>query len=70
MERLGADKEKFLKGLSVLRAGKRVTTDTPEATYDALNKYGIDLVEKARSERYVGIREYMDGDNAPDEDLH
>ena len=29
-----------------------------------------DLVEKARSERYVGIREYMDGDNAPDEDLH
>jgi len=29
-----------------------------------------DLVEKARSERYVGLREYMDGDNYPDEDIH
>lgn len=47
----GVDKEKFLQELFKLRGGKRVTSDNPEDTYDALSKYGVDLVEKAREQK-------------------
>ena len=45
----GIDKERFLKALSTVRGNQRVTSDNPEATYDTLNKYGQELVEKARN---------------------
>ena len=51
LEAYGADKEKFLRELFKLRGGKRVTSDNPEDTYDALGKYGVDLVEKAREQK-------------------
>jgi len=41
-------KEKFLQALSTVRGNQRVTSDNPEATYDTLEKYGYDLVERAR----------------------
>ncbi len=41
-------KERFLQALSQIRGNQRVTSDNPEATYDALEKYGYDLVERAR----------------------
>ena len=41
-------KELFLKALQEVRGNVRVTTDNPESTYDVLNKYGVDLVEKAK----------------------
>ena len=44
----GIDRNKFLQALSTVRGNQRVTSDNPEATYDTLNKYGSDLVEKAR----------------------
>ncbi len=47
----GVTKERFLKALSTVRGNQRVTSDTPEDTYDTLNKYGEDLVEKARSQK-------------------
>ncbi len=47
----GITKERFLKALSTVRGNQRVTTDNPEATYDTLNKYGQDLVEKARNQK-------------------
>jgi len=47
----GITTERFLKALSSVRGNQRVTTDNPEATYDALAKYGQDLVEKARSQK-------------------
>jgi len=47
----GITREKFLQALSTIRGNQRVTTDNPEATYDALGKYGQDLVEKARSQK-------------------
>ena len=47
----GITKERFLQALSTVRGNQRVTTDNPEATYDTLNKYGQDLVEKARSQK-------------------
>ena len=43
---LGITREGFLKVLSEVRGNQRVTTDNPEATYDTLNKYGYDLVER------------------------
>ena len=45
----GIDKERFLQALSTVRGNQRVTSDNPEATYDTLNKYGQELVEKARN---------------------
>ncbi|MGI6020167.1 MAG: ATP-dependent chaperone ClpB [Lachnospiraceae bacterium] len=45
------DKERFLKALAEVRGNQRVTTDNPEATYDVLNKYGVDLVKKARMQK-------------------
>ncbi|MBQ8319864.1 MAG: ATP-dependent chaperone ClpB [Clostridia bacterium] len=47
----GVENEAFLKELSKLRGGQRVTSENPEETYDALNKYGVDLVEKARQQK-------------------
>lgn len=44
-------KEDFMKILATVRGNTRVTSDSPEATYDALKKYGTDLVEKARSKK-------------------
>ena len=46
----GITRERFLQALSTVRGNQRVTTDNPEATYDTLEKYGQDLVEKARSQ--------------------
>ncbi|MBQ2879949.1 MAG: ATP-dependent chaperone ClpB [Anaerotignum sp.] len=45
------NKEDFMKMLATVRGNTRVTSDSPEATYDALKKYGTDLVEKARSKK-------------------
>ena len=47
----GIDRNKFLQALSAVRGNQRVTSDNPEATYDTLNKYGSDLVEKARDQK-------------------
>ncbi len=47
----GVDKEKFLQALSTVRGNQQVTSDNPEATYDTLNKYGVDLVERAREQK-------------------
>ena len=47
----GIDRERFLQALSTVRGNQRVTSDNPEATYDTLNKYGEELVEKARSQK-------------------
>ncbi|MCD8325157.1 MAG: ATP-dependent chaperone ClpB, partial [Lachnospiraceae bacterium] len=44
----GITRERFLQALSTVRGNQRVTSDNPEATYDTLNKYGQELVEKAR----------------------
>ena len=51
LKEFGITKERFLQALSTIRGNQRVTTDNPEATYDTLNKYGQDLVEKARSQK-------------------
>lgn len=47
----GVTRDKFLKALSSVRGNQRVTTDNPEATYDTLNKYAYDLVERAREKK-------------------
>ena len=47
----GIDKNNFLNVLVSVRGNTRVTSDTPEATYDALKRYGTDLVERARSKK-------------------
>ncbi len=47
----GITRERFLQALSTVRGNQRVTSDNPEATYDTLEKYGQDLVEKARNEK-------------------
>lgn len=47
----GITRDRFLQALSTVRGNQRVTTDNPEATYDTLNKYGQDLVEKARDQK-------------------
>ena len=47
----GVTRDKFLKALSSVRGNQRVTTDNPEATYDTLNKYAYDLVEKAKEKK-------------------
>jgi ATP-dependent Clp protease ATP-binding subunit ClpB len=44
-------RDRFLKALSEVRGNQRVTSDNPEATYDTLEKYGQDLVEKARNQK-------------------
>ena len=43
----------FLQALSTVRGNQRVVSDNPEATYDTLNKYGEDLVEKAATRSWT-----------------
>ena len=47
----GIDRNRFLQALSTVRGNQRVVSDNPEATYDTLNKYGADLVERAREQK-------------------
>lgn len=47
----GITKDKFLSALSSVRGNTRVTSDTPESTYDVLSKYGSDLVEQAKNNK-------------------
>lgn len=47
----GISKDGFLKALVAVRGNQRVTGDNPEATYDVLNKYGVDLVERAKKQK-------------------
>ena len=47
----GITRDRFLKALSTVRGNQRVTTDNPESTYDTLNKYGVDLVARAREQK-------------------
>lgn len=44
-------RELFLKALSEVRGSRQVTSDNPEATYDTLNKYGVDLVKRAGEQK-------------------
>ena len=48
---LGISREGFLQALSTVRGNQKVTSDNPEATYDTLNKYGTDLVDRAREQK-------------------
>ncbi len=50
-DEFGITRERFLQALSTVRGKQRVVSDNPEATYDTLNKYGEDLVEKARNQK-------------------
>ena len=47
----GIDRDSFLQALSTVRGNQRITSDNPEATYEALDKYGTDLVEKAKQQK-------------------
>ncbi len=47
----GITRERFLQALSMIRGNQRVTSDNPEATYDTLEKYGQELVERAREQK-------------------
>ena len=47
----GITKERFLQALSTVRGNQRVTSDNPEATYDTLEKYGYDMVERASAQK-------------------
>ena len=47
----GIDRNRFLQALSTVRGNQKVTSDNPEATYDTLEKYGYDLVERARQQK-------------------
>ena len=47
----GITRERFLQALSTVRGNQRVTSDNPEATYDTLEKYGYDMVERARQQK-------------------
>ena len=48
---MGIKRDEFLRALSTVRGSRRVTSDNPEDTYDTLNKYGSDLVERAREQK-------------------
>ncbi len=50
-DEFGITRERFLQALSTVRGNQRVVSDNPEATYDTLNKYGENLVEKARNQK-------------------
>ena len=47
----GITRERFLQALSTVRGNQRVVSDNPEATYDTLNKYGYDMVERAKDQK-------------------
>lgn len=51
LREVGISREGFLQALSTVRGNQRVTSDNPEDTYDTLNKYGTDLVERAREQK-------------------
>ena len=51
LKEMGISREGFLQALSSVRGNQRVTSDNPEATYDTLNNYGQDLVERARDQK-------------------
>jgi ATP-dependent Clp protease ATP-binding subunit ClpB len=51
LKEYGITRERFLQALSTVRGNQRVTSDNPEATYDTLNKYGYDLVERAKEQK-------------------
>ncbi|MCI8948427.1 MAG: ATP-dependent chaperone ClpB [Lachnospiraceae bacterium] len=51
LKQYGITREAFLKALSTVRGNQRVVSDNPEATYDTLEKYGYDLVERARNQK-------------------
>ena len=51
MKEYGITRERFLSALATVRGNHNVTTDNPEATYDTLEKYGQDLVERARAQK-------------------
>lgn len=47
----GITRDRFLQALSTVRGNQRVTSDNPEATFDTLEKYGYDMVERAREQK-------------------
>ena len=47
----GITRDRFLQALSQIRGGQKVTSDNPEETYDSLEKYGYDLVKRAREQK-------------------
>ena len=51
MQEYGITRDRFLKALATVRGNQRVTSDNPEATYDTLEKYGYDMVERARQQK-------------------
>ena len=51
MQEYGLNRERFLQALSTVRGNQRVTSDNPEDTYDTLEKYGYDMVERARQQK-------------------
>ena len=51
----GITKDKFLSALSSVRGNQKVMTDNPEGTYDALNKYGYEMVERASQQKFDPI---------------
>ena len=51
MKKYGINRESFLQALAQIRGGKKVMSDNPEETYDTLNKYGYDLVQRAREQK-------------------
>ncbi len=51
MKEYGISRDRFLSALATVRGNQRVTSDNPEATYDTLEKYGYDMVERARQQK-------------------
>ncbi len=51
MKEYGLTRDRFLNALATVRGNQRVTSDNPEATYDTLEKYGYDMVERARQQK-------------------
>ena len=51
MKEYGITRDRFLKALESVRGNQKVTTDNPEATYDTLEKYGVNLVDRAREQK-------------------
>ncbi len=47
----GVEQNEFMQALALVRGNRRVDSESPEDTYDVLNKYGVDLVEKARQQK-------------------
>ena len=51
LKEFNIDRERFLKALSMVRGNQKVTSDNPEAVYESLEKYGYDLVQRARDQK-------------------